>query len=197
MHVLLIDNKSAHLVRLQALIRATLGKVEFRLHDPRNMGDDDMEWADLVIFSGGWGRSIVKNPGTFNRMVEFCERHRKPTVGICLGAEAIATYYGSELREIPVRRVGNVRIHFKPDVNEAMRLEPSVMVYEFHKWVIGAVHGPLVNLATSKDGCELFKHKTLPMWGMQFHPEVSRLDNKGHAIFEYVAAEIGRAEVRA
>jgi anthranilate/para-aminobenzoate synthase component II len=65
-HVLLVDNKSAHLMRLQELIRSTLGEVTFQLHDPRDMGDADMEWADLVVFSGGWGRSIVKNPNTFN-----------------------------------------------------------------------------------------------------------------------------------
>jgi anthranilate/para-aminobenzoate synthase component II len=97
------------------------------------------------------------------------------------------------LREISVRRVGNVRIYFENACNENMGLEPSVMVYEFHKWVIDGVCVPLVNMATSKDGCEFFRHETLPMWGLQFHPEVERLDNKGHVIFEYVVTQMGFA----
>jgi GMP synthase (glutamine-hydrolysing) len=181
-------------MRLQSLIEDTLGEVEFRLHDPRNMRDADMLWADLVVFSGGWGRSIVRNPDTFNRMVEFCVKHQKPTIGICLGAEAIAAYFGSQLRELPIRRVGNVRIHFESDIDGMIDLSPSVMVYEFHKWVIDAVHSPIINLAKSKDGCELFKHETLPIWGLQFHPEVERLDSKGHLIFANIVAQLGLAK---
>lgn len=191
MNVLLIDNKSAHLVRLQELIQDTLGEVEFRLRDPRNMSDEEVEWADLIVFSGGWGRSIVKNPQTFTRMVELCVRHQKPTIGICLGAEAIAAYYGSSLSELPVRRVGNVRIFFKDGVDAAMGLEPSVMVYEFHKWVVNEVHHPLVCLATSKDGPELYRHAGLPLWAMQFHPEVLHRNSRGHEIFKYIVSELG------
>ena len=191
MHVLVIDNKSAHLQRLQELIQETLGNVEFRLHDPRNMSDHDMEWADLIVFSGGWGRSIVKNPQTFERMVDFCVKHEKPTIGICLGAEAIAAYFGSTLTELPVRRAGNVRIHFKDEAGVEMGLKSSTMVYEFHKWVVSEVHDPLICLADSKDGPELYRHATLPMWGMQFHPEVSRLNSRGHVIFKYIVAQLG------
>ncbi|HSX15978.1 MAG TPA: gamma-glutamyl-gamma-aminobutyrate hydrolase family protein [Candidatus Saccharimonadales bacterium] len=190
MNVLLVDNKSAHLVRLKQLIESTFGVVTFRLHDPRDMAPTDVEWADLVVFSGGWGRSIVKNPQTFKRMVDLCVEHRKPTIGICLGAEAIAVYFGSRLSELPVRRVGNVRMHFTDDFHGAAGLEPSVMVYEFHKWTIDTVQPPLIALATSKDGPELFKHTDLPLWGMQFHPEVERLGNKGRAVFEYVASQL-------
>jgi GMP synthase-like glutamine amidotransferase len=124
-------------------------------------------------------------------MVDLAKKYRKPTIGICLGAEAIAVYFGSELKEMPVRRVGNIRINLDPGFAEAAGQKGRAMVYEFHKWRIEDVKEPLVCLATSKDRVELFRHKTLPIWGMQFHPEVKRLDNSGHLIFEHILRRTG------
>lgn len=191
MRVLLIDNKSAHLIRLKKLTRQKLGTVDFRLRDPREMRDEDVAWAELVIISGGTGRSIEKNPLTFKKMVQRLVTAGKPTVGICLGAEAIAVYFGSTLRSIGVRRVGNVKVHLEADapaVNPAN--DRSFMAYEFHRWAIDEVHTPLVKLAYSKDGVEIFRHESMPIWGLQFHPEVRRRDNGGHILFEYVLDSI-------
>lgn len=193
MNVLLVDNKSAHLKHLHQLIREKLGDdVAFRQHDPRDMSDEDVQWADLIVFSGGVGRSIVKNPQTFQRMVDLSIQYRKPTIGICLGAEAIAHYFGSTLLEMPVRRVGNVRSYFTPAFARELGWgTDNAMVYEFHKWLISTMQAPLEVLATSKDGVELFRHRELPIVGMQFHPEVRRLDNPGHLLFEHVLRSFG------
>ena len=191
MHVLVVDNKSAHLEKLRDLILNKLGDVDFTLRDPREMHLDDVLGVDLVVFSGGWGRSIEKNPGTFKRMVQLVIDAKKPAIGICLGAEAIAVHYGSELVELPVRRVGNIPLKIEDESLKKALVTDSVMVYEFHKWYIPTVLSPLVPLATSKDGVECFKHPSLPLWGLQFHPEVSRLNNKGHEIFEYALTDLG------
>lgn len=192
MKVLLVDNQSVHLPLLHNLIHEKLGDVEFMVHDPRDMTDEHMPDADLVVFSGGTGRSIEKNPQTFERMVSLAVKYKKPTIGICLGAEAIAVHFGSRLREMPGRRVGNVRSHFSDSAAKSFGLsETSTMVYEFHKWLIEDVYPPLESLATSKDGVELFRHTDLPIWGMQFHPEVRRLNNQGHTIFEYILRDFG------
>jgi GMP synthase-like glutamine amidotransferase len=191
MRVLIVDNKSAHLEKLRDLIAEKLDEAEFRLKDPRELDDTDMKWAELAVISGGWGRSIVKNPQTFERMVQYLANHKKPTIGICLGAEAIAAYYGSNLTENFVRRVGNVRIHLTEPLAKQLGLGESILAYEFHKWFIPEVSLPLQNLATSKDGVEILRHTSLPMWGMQFHPEVRRKDNAGHLVFEHALRDLG------
>lgn len=189
MNVLLVDNKSAHLELLQALVSEKLSNVTFTVRDPRDMQEHDAETADLVIVSGGVGRSIVKNPETFRRMVSMIARYQKPTIGICLGAEAIAVFFGGNITEMPVRRVGNVRVNFEPGLSSTAVFEhDSFMAYEFHRWKITGVPEPLEVLATSKDGIEVFRHTTLPIWGLQFHPEVRRNDNPGHIIFEKILA---------
>lgn len=190
MHVLVVDNKSAHLEKLRDLIKSRLGDVDFTLRDPREMHFDDVLGVDLVVFSGGWGRSIEKNPGTFKRMVQLVIDANKPAIGICLGAEAIAVHFGSELVELPVRRVGNIPLTLSRQLEDTLGTE-KVMAYEFHKWCIPSIRRPLISLATSKDGIECFKHETLPLWGMQFHPEVLRLNNSGHKIFDQALIDLG------
>jgi anthranilate/para-aminobenzoate synthase component II len=191
MNVLIVDNKSAHLERLKELLVEKLGNVTFSFCDARDITDDIVKHAELVVISGGWGRSIIKNPGTFNKLIDTLAKHAKPTIGICLGAEAIAAAYGATLVELPVRRVGNIRISIS-DAELANTLGKSdLAVYEFHKWYINQTTSPIIALATSKDGVEIIRHRELPMWGLQFHPEVRRLDNNGHKIFEYVLNELG------
>ncbi|MDB5186104.1 MAG: anthranilate synthase component [Candidatus Saccharibacteria bacterium] len=179
-------------MRLRELIEEKLGPVEFTLRDPREMQPKDVKEADLMVISGGVGRSIEKNPETFTRVVQAAAAHKKPTIGICLGAEAIVFACGGVLQEMPVRRVGNVRTHFTDSfAQELAWREESTMAYEFHKWLIMTLPDSLEALGRSKDGVEIFRHNSLPMWGLQFHPEVRRLDNKGHLIFEHVLNELG------
>lgn len=198
MTVLLIDNKSAHLERLRKLIIDKLRSVNFVQRDPRAVTEGEVHAADLIVISGGVGRSIVKNPRTFSRIVRLAASARKPTIGICLGAEAMAVEYGGVLQEMPVRRVGNIPIlldeKFKAQL--AFRQDDKVMVYEFHKWLINKTFlpSPLRILATSKDGVEVLKHESLPMWGLQFHPEVLRLNNAGQRIFDYILRDLGLKE---
>jgi GMP synthase-like glutamine amidotransferase len=190
MKVLIIDNKSAHLENLKHLLEEKLGVTEFTCQDPRVVQAKDIEPVDLVVISGGTGRSIVKNPLTFKRAIQILEDYKKPTIGICLGAEAIAASYGGELVEMPVRRVGNIRIQLDDEIAREID-KPDAIVYQFHKWLIGDLPSCLLSIASSKDGVEVLRHKSLPFYGVQFHPEVRRRDNQGYIIFEFVLDQLG------
>lgn len=190
MNVLLIDNKSAHLVKLRQLIKQSFGVCIIRQRDPRELQADDLEWCNIVIISGGQGRSVTKNPRTFARMVRAIERCEKPTIGICLGAEAIAVYFGGTLQELPVRRVGNVYI--RPQSSELSLPKKGAKVYEFHRWAIAKdLPQQLISVVESKDGVEVFRHANNLIWGLQFHPEVRQSDNQGAQIFTHILGLLG------
>lgn len=187
--ILLIDNQSVHLASLQGILSEKMGAdfVEVRMVGTREVHDSDVAWSDVVVLSGGTGRSIEKNPETFRRLVGGILAQSKPMVGICLGAEAIAYYYGAQLHDIGVRRVGNIPVTIDSGLADEMGLSSNrLMVYEFHRWSMKTVPAPLCELGQSKDGIEIFRHTTLPVWGLQFHPEVRRLDNDGHLVLEYI-----------
>lgn len=190
MKVLLVDNKSAHLERLKALIAEYIDGGRIKQVVPEEIDDKAMQWADVVIVSGGQGRSVLRNRHVFDVMVERIEKFNKPTIGICLGAEAIAVYFGADLKQLPVRRVGNVRI--LPVSNRLAIPEEGMLVYEFHRWMIERdLPDDLEEIAYSKDGVEVFRHKKYPIWGMQFHPEVKIRDNQGYTVFEKLLNELG------
>jgi GMP synthase-like glutamine amidotransferase len=189
--VLLINNESAHFERLKELVIEEMGRVQFTICGTKDSCDEQIKQSDLVILSGGSTRSIEKNPGTFRRMVKPIVAFAKPAIGICLGAEALAVHFGGRLVPMPVRRVGNIPIYFSEAFNAELGIGNEAKVYEFHRWLIDGVSSPLESLATSKDGVELFRHTKLPLWGMQFHPEIKRLNNSGHLIFRHALKQIG------
>ena len=193
MNVLLVDNKSAHLERLTALIGEYIDGGKIKQIVPEEINDKSMEWADLVVVSGGQGRSVLRNRRVFDEMVKQIEKHRKPTIGICLGAEAIAVFFGAEMHQLPVRRVGNVRIF--PTGNKLGLAKEGFLAYEFHRWVIRRnLPKVLEEIAFSKDGVEIFKHQKYPIWGLQFHPEVRIRDNPGHTVFGMLLVKLGLAD---
>lgn len=57
-------------------------------------------------------------------------------------------------------------------------------VYEAHRFVVRETPPELIVLAKSKDGIEAFKHISLPIYGVQFHPEMFIDQTAGKSVFE-------------
>ena len=95
-----------------------------------------------------------------------------PVLGICLGHQALGVYFGGILGHAP--KV----CHGKPDVithtgRHIFQDIPSpTQIGRYHSLHIHSLPDCLETLATSSDGCiQAFSHKTLPIFGIQFHPE--------------------------
>lgn len=187
--VLIIDNTTVHLPKLVALVKEKLPGADISIEKTLDAKASHVRDADLVILSGGTGLAVETSPQTFTRLVRLVEKYGRPTIGICLGAEAIAVHYGAKLEEMPVRRVGNIPAMIKDGGFSGFKAK-RIMVYEFHKWKITNLDEPLVELATTKDGTEIFKHQSRPIYGFQSHPEVRHNNNRGHKLFEVVLTKI-------
>jgi len=101
-----------------------------------------------------------------------------PVVGICRGFHLLNTYFGGEIsvgggKSEHVRTVHSVRIE---DVNmRDMFGSEHVEVNSFHNNVVrseglASVLRPLV-YSPASDCIEGFRHSTLPIYGIQWHPE--------------------------
>lgn len=180
--VLVVDNSTVHLPKLIGLINEKITVQALTVETTREVVPDQVESADLIVLSGGTGRSIEKNPITFRNLTKLIAESGRPVIGVCLGAEALAVHFGGRLEKMPIRRVGNTRISLEEPLRDALGAN-SIMVNEFHSWLI-ASGGELQVLATSKDRIEAFRHPTRPIFGLQFHPEIRRRNNDGHRIFE-------------
>ena len=109
---------------------------------------------------------------------------RKPILGVCLGHQAIGADYGGDIvraREIMHGKVSAIT-HSGTDVFKGL---PSPFdVTRYHSLAIARDTLPdcLDITAQTADG-EIMgvAHKTLPVYGVQFHPE-SVLSEHGHAL---------------
>jgi GMP synthase (glutamine-hydrolysing) len=191
MHVHIIDHNSVHVPLIAKLVTEcfpALTTITFaKTHDEH---DTLVAKADLIIVSGGrW--LLHLNPGTHQRLAKKLVEAGKPIFAICLGAEALADYFGATVERMDERVSGvyDVTLHDPTLCPEnTSRVMP---VYEHHHWAIRDLPDTLEVLATRPEGVELFGHKELPIWGSQFHPEVRRNGGRGHLLFASALRSLG------
>jgi anthranilate synthase component 2 len=107
---------------------------------------------------------------------------RVPILGVCLGHQSIGAAFGGNI--VRARRVMHGKTssitHNRQDVFAGIPSPYTVIRY--HSLVIERATLPevLSVMAESEDGeIMAVRHKTLPVWGVQFHPE-SILTEHGH-----------------
>jgi anthranilate synthase/aminodeoxychorismate synthase-like glutamine amidotransferase len=122
-----------------------------------------------VILSPGPGRP--ENTGVTLPLLETLPAHI-PVLGICLGHQALAHYLGGAVSQAQEPRHGKASaIHHNEDALFA-GLENPFDAGRYHALIVDKLPLDCVSLATSALGENMaFKHKTRPLYGVQFHPE--------------------------
>ncbi len=132
----------------------------------------------IVELAGYDGVVISPGPGTpqsSGRLMEFVYKNLNsiPMLGICLGHQALGLALGGKLErsETPWHGVSN-KIHLQPHIMFA-GVGGSMEVGRYHSLYISGLDSTVVEItATDQQGIVMaFAHKTLPLWGIQFHPE--------------------------
>jgi anthranilate synthase/aminodeoxychorismate synthase-like glutamine amidotransferase len=95
-----------------------------------------------------------------------------PVLGVCLGHQAIGEYFGADLQKADVPKHGKVD-HIHHNGNELFKGIPEVFeATRYHSLLLKEVPIELEVIATSSTNEVMgIAHKTLPLWGIQFHPE--------------------------
>ena len=99
------------------------------------------------------------------KIIEYACQTKKPLLGICRGIQSINVFLGGTLKQ-------DIRHH--SNENHFIKINGKyVFVNSFHHQSIDRLAPNLEALGTSLDGeIEVIKHKTLPIYGVQFHPEL-------------------------
>lgn len=177
--VLLLNNHDSFTWNLLELLRS-LGKSTVKIVTPEDFRISDLHRADRVIFSPGPGLP-EEQPRMFEILAETGrlaveEGSRIPVLGVCLGLQAIVLHYGGTLRHLPKVVHGqprNLQI-LRPEHPLFAGIENNTPVGLYHSWAADPATLPacLTPLAATPDGTLMaIAHNTLPVWGVQFHPE--------------------------
>ncbi len=128
--------------------------------------------ADAVLISPGPGI-----PSESGRLMEVLEgiKGKVPILGVCLGMQAIGELYGASLRNLDRVYHGfatGIKVLDHDDV--FAELPDRVEVGRYHSWVVDHFENApdlLVTAVDDKAEAMALRHKILPIYGVQFHPE--------------------------
>ncbi|MEI7492452.1 MAG: aminodeoxychorismate/anthranilate synthase component II [Bacteroidota bacterium] len=172
MKILLLDNHDSFTFNLVELLRNN-GKVSFNVIKSDELRLTTVAAYDRIIFSPGPGLP-GEQPAMFDILREYGEtRH---VLGICLGLQALALFYGGDLFNLPTV------VHGQPRSLDIIRpghyifkgIPNGAEVALYHSWAVdGASLPPCLEItALSSDGIIMgLAHKKYDVFGLQFHPE--------------------------
>lgn len=97
---------------------------------------------------------------------------RIPTLGVCLGHQAIVVAFGGTVSSAPEPRHGKTSAITHDGTGVFEGLTNPFTATRYHSLAAVALPGDLVETATSEDGVNQgVRHRSLPVHGVQFHPE--------------------------
>ena len=167
--ILLIDNYDSFTYNLAHLLASEGAEVRVVRNDAIDDAEAERLGPSHLVISPGPGR-----PGSAGHMPAILRRlsTRVPTLGVCLGHQAIVEAFGGNVG--PARRL----VHGKESTIEhdgrgVFRDVPTpVAGGRYHSLAATYVNGELDVCATAEDGEVMaVRHRELPIHGLQFHPE--------------------------
>jgi GMP synthase (glutamine-hydrolysing) len=110
-----------------------------------------------------------------------------PVLGICYGMQVACQLLGGQVRAGQTREYGRVRLHVTRPEGVLAHLPVEIKVWMSHGDVVTEVADCFESLATT-DGCPVaaVRHRTLPVFGVQFHPEVTHTPDGEQMIRNFV-----------
>ncbi|HTW39282.1 MAG TPA: aminodeoxychorismate/anthranilate synthase component II [Thermoplasmata archaeon] len=149
---------------------------------------------DAVVLSPGPGHPRDRRMTGLARSLLRRWDEERPFLGVCLGHQLVAEYYGAPV----VRAESPVHGETSPVRHDGRgifsRVPSPTIVARYHSLVVApnAVPAPLEISATSDDGVVMaVRHRTRPVESVQFHPE-SYLSVDGPRIFSNFLAAVRR-----
>lgn len=170
MKVLLIDNYDSFTYNLFHLVEQFNVCVDVVRNDALKLAD--IEKYDKLILSPGPG--LPKETAMmFDLIREFGAV--KPILGVCLGMQGISEFFGCELEnQSNVKHGVKMRVthHSNSILFKDIPVQFEVGLY--HSWCVSKekTSNEIIVTALSEEGVVMaVEHQTLPIFGIQFHPE--------------------------
>ena len=139
---------------------------------------------DLLVISPGPG--TPKTAGVSLAAVD-CFKERLPIFGVCLGHQTIVEYFGGQIGHAAEPMHGKPSRISHNDQGVFAGIENPLQAGRYHSLVATQVPDCLEVVAEFEGIVMGVKHKTLPIYGVQFHPE-SILTPAGGRVIENVLA---------
>ena len=134
--------------------------------------DDIKEYTTIIIFGGKMSANSksrhIKNEYKF---LSNAIKLKKTVIGICLGAQIIAKFYGSKIKKSPNKEV-EIGYRNTKKINNSI-INDRTKFLQFHNEVISINSNMELLSSGNLFNVDAFKIKNNEVYGFQFHPEVT------------------------
>ena len=177
--VLVIDNYDSFTYNLVQYLGELGAALEVVRNDQASVDELLRSAPDRVVVSPG--PCTPEQAGITLEVVRAFPERGIPTLGVCLGHQALAQAFGGEVvRHVPVHGKTGVIEH---DGRTVYRGLPSPLtVGRYHSLIVSEEVPDCLEISARGDGVVMgIRHRELPAEGVQFHPE-SVLTEHGMAL---------------
>jgi anthranilate synthase component 2 len=165
----------------------TIGVYDITVIRNDKLQIEDVKSFHKILLSPGPG--VPKDAGLMPKVIkEFGST--KSIIGVCLGHQAIAESYGSELTNLsePLHGIAS-KINFLEQDYLFKNLPSSFNIGHYHSWVVNekTLSNDLTILAKDERGNIMsIAHKEHDVRGVQFHPESVLTENGKQIITNWI-----------
>lgn len=139
---------------------------------------------DLIVLSGTSHLTAVFDTDKLQAELELIRTTQSPLLGVCFGTQLINLAFGGTLKEIGIANPLRTAVEIEVLVDDPLfNHRKHFLAYDAHRWVIDTPAPEIEVLARSSHGPEVVRHKTLPIYGFQFHPEKMTDETYGDELY--------------
>ncbi len=191
--ILLIDNYDSFTFNLVHFLGELGAECDVRRNDSLTVDEALALQPEAIVLSPG---PCTPNEAGICLDLIAAAAGRVPILGVCLGHQAIGQVFGGEVVRAPTPMHGKVDriVHANSDVFAGLPSPFRATRYHSLTVRLDTLPDTLVATAYTEDGQVIMglRHPTLPVFGVQFHPE-SIASEHGHALLgNFLALARGR-----
>jgi anthranilate synthase component II len=187
--ILVIDNYDSFTWNLVHYLQELGAEVEVVRNDAIGVGQAMSSGAEAYLISPG--PCTPNEAGISLELVEAAADQGKPLLGVCLGHQAIGQHFGGTVTRAPSLMHGKTSPVLHDGSGVFADLPSPFTATRYHSLVVENAPDTLVANAHTADGVVMgFRHRDLPIHGVQFHPE-SIATEHGHDLLANFMALAG------
>ena len=169
--LLLIDNYDSFTYNLYQYLAELGAEITVCRNDQVTLDEIEAMRPDAIVISPG---PCTPNEAGLSCQIIATFGARIPTLGVCLGHQAVGQVYGGNVVRAPVPMHGKTTLMYHQGQGVFQHLPIPFEANRYHSLIVerSTLPNELEITAETADGLIMgLRHRTYPVEGVQFHPE--------------------------
>lgn len=179
--MLIIDNYDSFTYNIVQYIKILKKEPIVIKNDELTLDEIKKLGFSRIIISPGWGNP--DNSGVCMDVIDYY-KDKTPILGVCLGMQCIAKYWGAKIVQAKNPCHGkNSNIYFDKDFKLFKGLKQGFSATRYHSLEVKEICEKYIKAKTKDNVIMAIQIENKPVYGVQFHPEAI-LSEGGIKIFK-------------